>query len=285
LHDYGFTCAKKTNQRNGTVCNDPALGRCIRCAGEQYGVAKAAVLAGGLSWSRRRHAGVARFLAISGSIAEAFTLNGGVDPEKVLLVPSFVPDDAADSAAGTTRPAFLPVEDGYLMFAGALGRHKGVDVLLAAHRSMRTRVPLVLIGTTRQDTADVLAQAGPDVLVATNVPHPDVMYAWRHAALAVVPSVWEEPFGLVAVEAMLAGTPVIASATGGLNDVVADDETGVFVPPGNVVALTTAIDDLLREPDRMRRLAAAAVVRGWRFTASVVVPQIEAVYDEVLAHP
>jgi glycosyltransferase involved in cell wall biosynthesis len=73
--------------------------------------------------------------------------------------------------------------------------------------------------------------------------------AWVYAQ----PSL-REPFGLAALEASAFGLPVVASAVGGLRDVVVDGETGRLVPPGDVDALGAAIDDLLRAPDERRRL-------------------------------
>ena len=82
---------------------------------------------------------------------------------------------------------------------------------------------------------------------------------------------------------MAAGAPVVASATGGLVDQVADGVTGRLVPPGDVAALRAAIADLLADPDARRRMGAAGRRRALAYSASTVVPRIEAVYREVTA--
>ena len=128
------------------------------------------------------------------------------------------------------------------MTAGALGLHKGVDVLLAARRRMRNKLPVVLLGTPRPDTPAI---DDPDVIVVHNVPHPQVMASWIRASIAVVPSVWHEALGFVAVEALIAGCPVVASNVGGLREVVQHDTTGLLVPPGDPDALAVALDKLL----------------------------------------
>lgn len=168
------------------------------------------------------------------------------------------------------------------MFAGALGPHKGIDVLLEAWRGLDSAVPLVLVGLRRYDTPRHFPNG---VIVAENVPHGDVLDAWRHCAIAVVPSVWPEPFGLVAIEAMAAGRPVIASAIGGLTDIIENGTSGILVPPGDALALRSTIEELLADPRRRAAMGRAARERASSFSAAIVVPQIEQIYREVVANP
>src|SRR6476659_7827464 len=81
---------------------------------------------------------------------------------------------------------------------------------------------------------------------------------------------------------MAAGKPVIASAVGGLPDIVVDGTTGILVPPGDVSALRETIVLLLADPDRRARMGQAARQRADCYSASEVVPQIERVYREAL---
>lgn len=76
----------------------------------------------------------------------------------------------------------------------------------------------------------------------------DVWSIWDNCDIAVVPSTEPESFGLVAIEAMAAGKPVIASAHGGLLDIVVDGETGILVPPNDAEALANAIAKLADDP-------------------------------------
>jgi D-inositol-3-phosphate glycosyltransferase len=89
--------------------------------------------------------------------------------------------------------------------------------------------------------------------------------------VACVP--WYEPFGIVPLEAMACGVPVVASSVGGLVDTVVHDVTGVHVPPRRPDAVAAALRELLADPDRRRRLGAAGVQRvrrrfGWRRVAA-----------------
>jgi glycosyltransferase involved in cell wall biosynthesis len=166
------------------------------------------------------------------------------------------------------------------MFVGALGPHKGVDVLLEAHRRMRNQAPLVLIGTPRAGTPCI---SDPGVVTARNVPSAQVMASWMRASIAVVPSVWDEPLGQVAVEAMLAGRPVVASDVGGLRDVVRHEITGLMVPPGNPGALAEALDRLLGDPRLRHRMGTAGVLNARQFEAATVAPRVVEIFEEVVS--
>ena len=250
LHDYGLSCAKKTYLQGEGTCSGPALGKCLSCARSHYGAAKSAALVTGLRASRGLLGRADAYIAISRAVAESArpVLRPGTE---VTVIPSMVPNGMDLLAERGERPDFLPARDGYLLFVGSLGRHKGVEVLLEAHRRMKHRVPLVLIGAPTGDEFDF---SDPDVTVVHNQPSPTVMAAWARASIGVVPSAWEEPLGQVAVEAMLAGRPVVASDVGGLKDIVDHAATGLLVPPRDPAALAEALDELLDDPERQARM-------------------------------
>jgi glycosyltransferase involved in cell wall biosynthesis len=278
LHDYGLRCAKKTYQHGERACSGPAFGKCLKCARPQYGAAKSAALVTGLRGSRMLIGRADAYIAVSRAVADVVrpSLPSGAD---LTVISSMVPNGTDLLAEHGERPDFLPEDDGYLLFIGALGRHKGVDVLLDAHRRMRHRVPLVLIGAPTGDSFDF---EGADVTVAHNQPSPVVMAAWARASIGVVPSVWEEPFGLVAIEAMLAKRPVVASAVGGLKDVVDHEVTGLLVPPRDPAALAEALDKLLDNPRRRAQMGRAGHDRALDFEVGSVAPRVLELFDRVL---
>ncbi|MDY7087921.1 MAG: glycosyltransferase family 4 protein [Actinomycetota bacterium] len=277
-HDFGFTCVKKTFARNGRTCGGPRLGQCVPCASPQYGRPRSALLATALR--AQRHRGIDALTAISPAVAEGVSRGRLPGDLPVRVITSLVPDGLDELARNTPRPAWLP-DRPYLLFVGALGPHKGIDVLFDAYRrlvSLGEAPALVCIGTPRDDTPPV-----PDgVIVRHNVPHPEVMAAWHGAAAGIVPSVFE-PMGQVAVEALLAGTPLIATAAGGLADMIRDGESGLQVPVGDPDALVAAIRRLLTDPGLTARLRTAGHRRGLDYTAARVVPQIEEVYRACIA--
>ncbi len=92
-----------------------------------------------------------------------------------------------------------------------------------------------------------------------------------------------ESFGLAALEAMACGAPVVASRAGGLPEVIEDGVTGILEPPGSVEAMGRRAIELLRDPARYAAMRRAAIARAGDFSAARIVPQYEALYDEVLA--
>jgi glycosyltransferase involved in cell wall biosynthesis len=277
LHDYGSVCVKKTLLRGGSVCSGPAWAKCVRCASDQYGPLKSPLLTTALHGSARWHRRVDQWIAISTAVREAceHTRLGTMTPIEV--IPSFVPDVVGDPPVPPPRPDFLPAGD-YLLFVGALGNHKGLGVLLDAYVGLHNPPPLVMIGSPQPDTPQELP-AG--VFIHRDVPHPEVIGAWAHCRVGLVPSLWAEPFGQVAVEGLASGRPVVASAIGGLTDIIEDGISGRLVPAGDAGALRDAVRTLLGESSLADRLGAAGRERARQFTASAIVPRIEAVYRRV----
>ena len=298
LHDFGLACPKRTLQHvthritnsanvtaadpsvtgQGQPCSGPRLAKCIACVPDQYGFIKGTAIATGLRSSRILHGRADRYIAISTAVADGSRC-ALPSHFKIDVIPTLVPNDLMALAHSMPRPNFLPAADGYLMFVGALGRYKGVDVLLKARQRMRNRVPLVLIGTPRVDTPRI---DDPYVTVVRNVASAQVMASWMHASVAVVPSIVPEGMGQVAVEAMLAGRAVVASNLGGLRDVIEHNVTGLMIPPGDPEALATALDTLLDNPETRQRMGEAGRLRARQFEASAVTPRVVEVFEDVL---
>ena len=107
------------------------------------------------------------------------------------------------------------------------------------------------------------------------------MAAFRRCLFAVLPSICLDACPTTVLEAMASGRPVVATKTGGIVDMIVDEENGLLVPPGDEHKLAEAMAWLLNDADLRVRLAAGARERVRRFTASAVVERLEAVYARV----
>lgn len=281
LHSYDLACAKVTFLYHGSTCDGPGFTKCLGCAAQHYGLAKGISIA--LShWVMDlfRRGAVDMFLTVSQPAAVGNGLVGSRLPFQV--IPNFMPTDVSMSQ-GDPEPylAQLPAED-YLLFVGYFNQLKGVDVLLRAYAGLTKAPPLVLIGYPTPEWSIANVDRPDNVFVFKHWPRSAIMQAWRRSIMALAPSVGPETFGMVVMEAMSTGRPVIASRIGGLVDLVADGETGFLVQPGDSLALQQAIERLLANPDLRKRMGQAALRKVAEFQASTVVPRIEQVYEELL---
>lgn len=148
-----------------------------------------------------------------------------------------------------------------LLFVGKLNLQKGIEHLLRALALMRARPTVDVVVGVGSAPADVAALA-QSLGVADRLrwfpllPQDQLAERYRACTALVMPAV-EEGLGLVAAEALLCETPVVAFASGGLTDLVVNGQTGMLVPPGDVAALAGALDDLLARPDRGASLGVA----------------------------
>jgi len=280
MHDYGLVCPKKTLVfRSGNLCSGPRFEKCVACAKEQYGPVRSLALTSGLSIMRSLRGRVERYIAVSDAVAQGCSDIVRPNRPQIEIIPPFLPD-AAFASASVVRPDFVPQRGDYFLFAGALTHNKGLSVLMEAWRGLVPTVPLVLAGLRRPDTPNRFPRG---VIVAENVPHADVLRAWAHCLAAIVPSTWPDPHPLVAMEAMAAGRPVVASAVGGLVDIVKDGNTGFLVQPGNVRELRSALQRLLDNPALCARMGEAGRRSAGRFAKEVVVQRVEDVYHDAIS--
>jgi glycosyltransferase involved in cell wall biosynthesis len=163
-----------------------------------------------------------------------------------------------------------PDEPPHVLYAGRLSPEKGVLELVEAARGL----PLVVAGD------GPLRDRVPEALGF--VPHDELLRLYERAAVVACPS-HREGYGVVCAEAMAHGRPVVASAVGGLLDLVVDGETGLLVPPGDVAAFRGALERLLGDPGLRNRLGRAAGERAreylsWERSTALTL----AAYDDAL---
>lgn len=277
MHDYGLTCAtKRFMYRGSEICSGPGPVKCVRCACEVYeSVAKGGPAAVGTRLSERRirrHVDV--FLPVSTAVRDLCGL-GPEDTHRVIN--NFVigqPPPLGEEPELSDLP-----EEPFIMYFGDVSEEKGVHNLVAAYRELEGAPPLVLMG--RRVAGEIEDTAGG--LALGRMPHRIVLEALRRSLFTVAPSIWSDPFPVVALEAAAAGKPTIASRIGGLQDSVVDGETGFLVPPGDRQALAQAMRRLIDDAELRERMGAAAAARQAElYTPDTVIPEYEQAYELAL---
>lgn len=161
----------------------------------------------------------------------------------------------------TVEPCVAPGdrERRRVVFAGRIVKEKGVETLLRAAQGLDAE--LVICGDGRHLPA--MRQLAHELGLAQRthflgwVSADELARELAEASVVALPSLWPEPFGLVGIEALAAGTPVVASDTGGVRDWLDDGVSGVVVPPGDACALRHALGELLADPQRQRAMGDA----------------------------
>ncbi|MFM6849313.1 MAG: glycosyltransferase family 4 protein [Terrabacter sp.] len=213
-------------------------------------------------------------------LRDRFGLEGGV----------VVPNGVGPVPAGpttTTAPGDVDLPDGPLVFAvGRLESTKGFDLLIEAVASWDgSPAPTVVIGgvgSQRDALLDLGARLGLDSRLRLLGPLDEAgVHVWmRRADVVVMPS-RREAFGIVALEAWRAGTPLVATTLGGPASFVTDGVDGILVDPVNTGALAQAVGSLLRDPERRAALAGAGEESARRYTWKAVAEEYVDVYDRV----
>ncbi|HYQ79276.1 MAG TPA: glycosyltransferase [Solirubrobacterales bacterium] len=199
------------------------------------------------------------------------------------IVPNGVDVDAAPK--GPKRA------DGELriLFVGRSEERKGLPILLTAFNALVEHVPcrLSVIGTEREEVLRYIAD--PELLRFMDIRgrvSREELWAELHAAdLLCAPSLSGESFGMVLTEAFAAGTPVIASAIAGYNDVVSDGVDGLLVPPGDPQRLAEELQRVHFEPERLQEMGEAARRSAQRYAWPRVADQVTAVYERAIEAP
>lgn len=156
-----------------------------------------------------------------------------------------------------------------IVFVGVDWERKGGPELIAAFRALRRRLPdatLTIIGCQPQLNE-------PGVTVLGRLPLAEVEAHYHEASCFCMPSRLE-PFGIVFIEAMQFGLPVVATDVGDIGAIVAEGRTGRTARAGDVDALTEALFETLRDPDRCRTMGQAAIERAKQFTWDEVARRI-----------
>ena len=174
-----------------------------------------------------------------------------------------------------------------ILWVNRLDPQKGFEIMLRAFERLAREVGEAHLLVAGDGRDRVLLRSLPGdlrsrILRLGTVPHAELPRYHAAADVFVAPATGQESFGIVLVEAMAAGVPVVASDIAGYREVVRDGVDGLLVPPGDPNALAGAIRRVLSEPELAATLRDAGRSRADVFSWQVVAPRLEAIYDRVL---
>jgi glycosyltransferase involved in cell wall biosynthesis len=229
----------------------------------------------------------AAIVCVSGALAEQTAQHlPAALRDRLRVVPNGVDTTRFSPRADPARADRLRV-----VFVGRMIRDKGADVLLdAVARLARDDIELTMVGSQNfdagatpspyeRDLAARAAELGGRVRLLPFTPRAEVAEVYRQADVVVVPSRWAEPFALTVMEGMASGVPVVASAIGGIPEVMGD--AGVLVRPDDPADLAAALEALADDEALRRRIGRTcrkwAVAHDWAWSRS----RLDAVLTEV----
>jgi glycogen(starch) synthase len=229
-----------------------------------------------------------RVICCSGFMVEEVVRSFQLPRDKIVMVPNGV-DPSRFAAPGVPRAG----SDAPLLVSwGRLEYEKGFQTLIGAVARLLGRRPnlrcaIVGRGTYSEDLRGVARGlgVGDAVQFAGFVSDDELVRLLNEATCAVIPSLYE-PFGIVALEAVSAGAPLIAAESGGLREVLTGTDAGLLFPPGNADALAAAVDRMLTEPGLAEKCqAAGAELVRTRYSWDAIAASTIEVYEQAGARP
>jgi glycosyltransferase involved in cell wall biosynthesis len=229
---------------------------------------------------------VARALVVE-TEREASLLREFAPADRIRVIPPGIDVDEWSASGPDTPPEGLPPE--YFLFFGRVAPNKGIPFLIDALAGLppALRIPLVIMGQDWGDRATIEERArargvADSVRFLGHVKDPaTVRTVIRRARALVLPSEWEA-FGLVLLEAMAVGTPIVATSVGGVPEVLDQGRVGLLVPYADSVALGDAMRRVLEEPGPTQDRVRAGRERVRQFDWSVAAERHRALYRELV---
>lgn len=282
LHNYRLFCTNALFFRAGGVCED-CFGKTLPWPGVLHACYRGSRSASGVvatmlsahralrTWTRM----VDTYIVLTEFAREKF-ISGGLPEGKIMVKPHFIhTDPGPDEGAG-----------GFALFVGRLSPEKGSDTLLSAWERLggKLRIKIVGDGPLAPQVAEA-ARRLPQVEWLGRQPLQEVYRLMGRATFLVFPSKVYETFGRVAIEAFAKGTPVVASKTGAIAELVEHGRTGLHFRPGDAKDLATQVEWALRHPIQLQRMREQARAEfEAKYTAERNYQQLLHIYQAAAKH-
>jgi glycosyltransferase involved in cell wall biosynthesis len=285
LHNYRLACATGDLFRDGHICHE-CLGKRVPTPAIQHGcyrspLASVPIVAASAVFRHAWRTLPAAYVLLSRS-------------QRDLLAPLKLPSDRVfvkDNLVHELAPARAAGARSFVVYAGRLAPAKGLRVLMRAWddyaETPGARLRLVIAGSgPLDDEVAQWASARRSVELLGLLSREACARLMRESRAVIVPSEWEETFGLSAIEAMACGVPPVGAAHGSLPELIRDGHDGVLFPPADAPALARVLRDIDEDPHRFAELGRAARrTYEQRFDPVESVEQLTRIYEFAITHP
>lgn len=191
-------------------------------------------------------------------------------------------------AQTASRPIVSPAAPFRMLYLGRLESTKGIDILCRTVAQLVANLPQLRLDIAGSGSREATLRAEyatvPQICFHGHVSGVAKRELLTQTDVAVMPSVWQEVFGISIIEAFAQGKPVIASRVGGIPELVRDEVTGLLVTPGDAAALGAAIWGLATQPERLQAMSPACRLAAQAYTPTAVVAGYLAAYDALPGH-
>ena len=285
-HDYRYLCPASTfyQRRSQSICGRVAGPACFAVTVTRHCLTPRPRYAlpyyHRVRWMSRQRAQFAHVVAPSAGCRERF-LAAGFEAEQVTTLPYFCP------IAPRAQPRPQPARE-TLLYIGRAGANKGYRYFVEALGRLSEQVRGVMVGNfseaERAAVRALAAEAGCAQRLELRpwLGREGIAAAFAEASVFVFPSIWPETLGIVGLEALATGVPVVASDVGGVREWLHDGKTGYLVPPKSPAALAARARELIADHALNQRMGeeGIALIRE-RFGMEHHVSRLEALYQRV----
>jgi glycosyltransferase involved in cell wall biosynthesis len=285
IHNYRLACPGGAFYRNGNLCHDCVHGLPVQSILHGcYRGSRAATVPLALDVTLNRQAWrslISAYIFISAAQRDLLNVLD-LAPDRIFVRHNLIPRLGKQEAARTAT----------VVYAGRLEEVKGIRVLMAAWDRYRAECPeaglnlVIAGGGCLEDEVATWASSRSSVEMKGTVSRDKCAELISQARAVLLPSVWEEPFGLVAVEAMAAGVPPVAASRGSLTELITPGTDGALFNPADPTALALAIADIDANPGRYEAYGdQARKTYEERFDPQRNVEELLGIYRFAMTHP
>lgn len=199
-------------------------------------------------WSQRKHnwwKHIDRFIALTEN-GKSILIRGGLPANKIAIKPNFIPDPLPNELAAGKGALYI----------GRLSSEKGIKELLNLWQTINQ--PLRILGSGPLELELRKSNRNPQISFSGVVPREKVLDEISDCAFVIVPSIWQEAFGLVNIEALSMGKPILATRNGAMRDIIVEGENGFFINLNNPDDFKRKVQSLLNNRKVLEELGKKA---------------------------